>query len=350
MNPDWPETTATGHPADGGVFLAYARGLFDYLREQGRTAEALLEGTGLAMADFEDSERSIPTGLYVEFWRRAVELTGDDCLGLHVGEIVRPGKYGILGYAMMSCETLREALLRQKRYQDLVGKAGRSEFIPGEAQAELRWYSDMARRSRQVGEEHVASWVAFARWMLGPDRNPDAVLFEHPEPRLTREHQRIFRCELRFGQPYTAIVFPSALLSSPIRDKDPAVKRLMDSYAENLLAERSRASASDPIQDIRDSIARSLVSGVPAIETIAEQMRVHTRTLQRRLGDLGLNYKQLLDDVRCTLALQYLKDPKLGLLDIAFLLGFAEQSSFQRAFKRWTGQSPGHYRGGRKAG
>ncbi len=342
---DCPDTTPapTLSGADQGVFLSYAKTLVDYLREKGHDADRLLADTRLKAADLEDSERSIPTALYVELWRRAEQLTGDGVIGLHVGQVVRPGKYGILGYAMMACENLREALLRQKRYQDLVGKAGRSELMVEGERAELRWYSSMAALSRQIGEEHVASWVAFARWMLGPDRNPVEILFEHSAPQTTGELETFFRCPLKFSQPYTAIAFPAALLAAPIKDNDPAVRKLLDSHAENLLLTRT-GSPDDPVRDIRDSISRNLVKGVPAIETVAEHMKMHVRTLQRRLGDQHLTYKQVVDDVRCSLALQHIRDPKLSLLDIAFLLGFAEQSSFQRAFKRWTGKPPGQYR------
>lgn len=324
------------------VFLSYARALFDYLAEHGLALGPLLTDIGLKPDDLDDSDRSIPAAAYIALWKRAVALTGDTHLGLHVGEVVRPGKYGILGYAMMSCETLEEAILRQMRYQDLIGKAGRSELIRARHHAEMHWHSGMARLSRHVGEEHLASWVAFARWMLGSDKTLLRASFEHAAPATLDEYRRIFDCELAFDQPSTSIRFPLEYLSAPIKDKNPALRGMLDAHAEALLARRS---ASDPARDIRDAIQRALVSGVPAIETVAGQLQVHTRTLQRRLGDMGLTYKQLLDDVRSTLALQYIQDPKLGLLDIAFLLGFAEQSSFQRAFKRWTGQPPGQYRG-----
>lgn len=347
MQGDCPQMTpagiAPGAKPDNPdvVYLSYARTLFDYLAERDLPLMPLLKEAGLTPADFDDSDRTIPATLYVALWSRALELTGDEYLGLHVGEVVRPGKYGILGYAMMSCETLAEGVLRQMRYQDLIGKAGRSELVRRDDHAEMHWHSPMAALSRPVGEEHMASWVAFARWMLGSDRSPIWVSFVHPAPPSLAEYERIFRCELRFEQPATAVAFPQEYLSAPVRDKNPVLRRMLDEHAEALLAKHS---AGDPARDIRDCVQRALVNGVPAIETIAEQLQVHPRTLQRRLGDMNLTYKQLLDEVRSALALQYIQDPKLGLLDIAFLLGFAEQSSFQRAFKRWTGQPPGHYR------
>lgn len=338
-----PETTAP-EPVLGSVYLAYASSLFDYLGSRGVDVKALLASAGLRPEQLQDKEHAIPTQLYLDLWQRAVELTGDDYLGLHVGEVIRPGKYGVLGYAMMSCETLGEALLRQQRYQDLVGKTGRSELIERGDECELVWHAAMARHSRHVGEEHVASWVAFARWMINEQADPLRIRFEHRAPPDLGEHRRIFNCPLEFGQPDTAIVFPARFLTLPLKNTDPAMQRLMDSHAEALLARRAQ-TADDPTADIRNSIERALPAGVPSIETIAQQLKLHPRTLQRRLFMAGLSFKNLLDDVRRSLALRYVNDPKLDLIEIAFLLGFAEQSSFQRAFKRWTGKPPGQYRG-----
>ena len=343
MQMNCPDTTA-GEAALGSVHLAYVGSLFDYLASQGQDVKALLATAGLRPEQLQDKEQTIPTQTYLALWQRAVELTGDDYLGLHVGEVIRPGKYGVLGYAMMSCETLGEALLRQRRYQDLVGKTGRSELIERGAECELVWHAEMAKHSRHVGEEHVASWVAFARWMVSAPADPLRIRFEHAAPADLGEHRRIFNCPLEFGQARTAILFPARFLTLPLKNTDPALQRLMDSHAESLLARRAQ-SPGDPTTDIRAAIERALPAGVPAIEAIAAQLELHPRTLQRRLFMAGLSFKSLLDDVRRGLALRYIADPELDLIEIAFLLGFAEQSSFQRAFKRWTGKPPGQYRG-----
>ncbi|MGH8530339.1 MAG: AraC family transcriptional regulator [Nevskiales bacterium] len=342
MQTDCPDTTAPD--SLGSVYLAYASSLFDYLGTKGHDVAALLAGAGLRPAQLQDKEHAIPTMLYLQLWQRAVELTDDPYLGLHVGEVIRPGKYGVLGYAMMSCETLGEALLRQQRYQNLIGKTGRAELVERGEECELGWYAAMARHSRHVGEEHVASWVAFARWMINVPGDPLRILFEHQAPADLSEHRRIFNCALEFDQTHTAVVFPAHFLALPLKNTDPAMQRLMDSHAESLLARRTQ-SDSDPTADIRNSIERALPTGVPAIETIAAQLKLHPRTLQRRLFMAGLSFKGVVDDVRRSLALRYVNDPKLELIEIAFLLGFAEQSSFQRAFKRWTGKPPGQYRG-----
>lgn len=328
------------------VFLAYARGLIDHLRLQRLDPAPLLALTGLDAAALDEPGRTISVETWLRLWQEAEKLSGDPQLGLHVGEVVRPGKYGVLGYVMMSCETLGESLLRQLRYQDLVGKSGRSELVQTGDRCELRWHSAMARGSRHVGEEHVASWVAFARWILGtPGRDPVEVQFEHPAPADLSEHQRLFRCPMRFGQPHTAVAFEPGLLKLPLRDKNPEMRSLMDRHAEMLLAQQVQGEAA-LTQEIRETIARQLADGVPEIEVVAAQLKVQARTLQRRLSQAGTSYKDLVDDVRRRQALKYIADPRLNLPEIAFLLGFSEQSSFQRAFKRWTGLPPGQYREG----
>lgn len=328
------------------VFVAYARGLIDHLRQRQLDVSPLLALAGLDEAALDQPARTLAATTYAGLWAEAERLSGDAQLGLHVGEVVRPGKYGVLGYVMMSCETLGESLLRQLRYQDLVGKSGRSELVQTGDRCELRWHSAMARASRHVGEEHVASWVAFARWILGtPGRDPVEVQFEHPAPADVSEHQRLFRCPLRFGQAYTAVAFEPGLLKLPLRDKNPEMRALMDRHAEMLLAQQVQGEA-ELTQEIRETIARQLADGVPEIEVVAAQLKVQPRTLQRRLSQAGTSYKDLVDDVRRRQALKYIADPRLNLPEIAFLLGFSEQSSFQRAFKRWTGLPPGQYREG----
>lgn len=332
------------NPDDDIVYLSYARSLLDHLSAQGHDVAPLLTGAGLTPAMLDEADRTIPAAVYAGFWEAGERLTRDPALGLHVGELIRPSKYGVLGYVAMSCETLGESLLRQKRYQDLVGKSGRSELVRQGDACELRWYSDLASLSRHVGEEHLASWVAFARWMLGtPGAQPRQALFEHSAPDDLGEHRRIFGCELMFDQPYTAVVFAADLLQRPLRDKNAAMRRLMDLHAETLLAQRVQGE-DGTAHALRAAIAARLTDGPPSIDAVAAQLKIPARTLQRRLAQNGTHYRDLLDDVRRRLALRYIGDSGLELPEIAFLLGFAEQSSFQRAFKRWTGLPPGQYR------
>jgi AraC-like DNA-binding protein len=327
----------------GEVYLSYARALFQYLEEHRVAIAPLLHEAGLVRSDLDDADRRIAAAQYAHLWKQGEALTGDVHLGLHAGAIPRPGKYGILGFAMMACDTLGEALERQRRYQDLVGKTGVSELRQlAPDLAELRWRSPLAGLSRHIAEEHVASWTAFAELLIGRGEHPDYVCFEHAPAGDTEAYARALGCEARFEQPHTAIGFTPALLDRPIRDQNPALKRLLDGHAEQLLT--ARRQAADAVGDVWQAVSGALVSGVPTLESIAQSLGCSPRGLQRRLAARGQNFKELIDEVRRGLALRYVDDASLSLLDIAFLLGFSEQSGFQRAFKRWTGSTPGAWR------
>lgn len=335
--------TNRASPSDDYVYMAYARGLLDYLAGKGFASHELLAHAAIDPGVLDDPQAVISSGQYSTLWQSAEALTHDPQLGLHVGEIVRPGKYGILGYAMMSSSTLQDALERQRRYQDLVGKSGRSELTCQGPLAVLKWESPLAALSPHISEEHLASWITFARTMLGSDKRAIVADFMHPPPAELGEHQRIFNCELRFRQPCTAISFPREYLSMPLREKNPELQALLDQHANQSLLQL-KPTDDQAIDQVRRTINDLLLEGTPAIETVAARLDTAPRSLQRRLSNAGWSYKELLDDLRRNLAVEYMRDGQLSILDIAFTLGFAEQSSFQRAFKRWTGQTPGQYR------
>ena len=192
--------------AQGDVYLSYVRALFQYLDERRLAADALLAAMSLQRSMLDEADRMLSAQRYAELWERAVALTGDEYLGLHAGAIPRPGKYGILGFAMMASDTLGEALECQRRYQDLVGKTGISAlYRPTPEVAELRWQSPLTRLSRQIAEEHVASWTAFAQLLIGGDERPLYVCFEHAPAGSAEEYRRVLGCEAHFDQTYTAV-------------------------------------------------------------------------------------------------------------------------------------------------
>jgi AraC-like DNA-binding protein len=106
----------------------------------------------------------------------------------------------------------------------------------------------------------------------------------------------------------------------------------------------------DFVQGVREAIRAALRDGAPQVGGVAKGLHVSLRTLQRRLTEHGTSFQDEVDAVRRELAFQYLKDPHLGVSEVAFLLGYAELSTFDRAFKRWTGMTPRVWREGAEGG
>ncbi|HEX5843087.1 MAG TPA: AraC family transcriptional regulator [Pseudomonas sp.] len=330
------------------VSVAYLQGLLDYLTRQGLDAGALLERVQLSPQVLMQRDQRIAASAYLELLGLGVQLSGDDCLGLHLGEAVRPGYYGVLGYLIMSCATLADALHRQARYAALVGNLGQVDLADEppragvEPQVAHSWQPLLAQQQRQLSEETLAAWVTFGHWISGQDIPPTEVRFQHAAPADVSEHQRIFRCPVLFGQADNALVFPKRLLALPLGQADAQVRLMLDAYADRLLGEIRQGHS--VLDRARLELARQLPEAGADLPQIAARLALSPRTLQRRLREAGLSFNQLLDETRQQLVLHYLRDPALELAEIAFLVGFSEPGSLARAFRRWTGQSPGEYR------
>ena len=335
-------------PVSSSVSVAYLQGLLDYLTRQGVDSAELLERVQLSPQILAQRDQRIAASTYLELLGHGVRLTGDEQLGLHLGEAVRPGYYGVLGYLIMSCATLADALHRQARYAALVGNLGQVDLADEPPRAGLEqqvahsWQPLLPQQKRQLSEETLAGWVTFGHWISGLDIPPTEVRFQHSAPVDTSEYQRIFRCPVLFDQADNALVFPKRLLATPLGQADAQVRLMLDAYADRLLGEIQQGHS--VLDRARLELSRQLPEVGADLQQIAARLALSPRTLQRRLREAGLSFNQLVDETRQQLVLHYLRDPALELAEIAFLVGFSEPGSLARAFRRWTGQSPGEYR------
>lgn len=335
-------------PLTSSVSVAYLQGLLDYLQGQGVPLTPILERLALSSEVLAERDQRIDAQIYLQLLEYGVEQTNDNCLGLHVGEAVRPGYYGVLGYLIMSCPTLADALHRQARFASLVGNMGRVDLadeptVAGvEAQVAHSWQPLLAPQSRQLSEETLAGWMTFGHWITGVEIPPTEVRFQHSAPAEIGEHQRIFRCPVLFDQADNALVFPKRLLSTPLGQADAQVRRMFDGYADRLLTQLKQGSS--VLDRARLALIARLPEGTADLIHVAAELALTPRTLQRRLSESGLSFNQLLEQTRKQLVLEYLADLTLDFGEIAYLLGFSEAGSLARAFKRWTGQSPHEYR------
>ena len=335
-------------PVSSSVSVAYLQGLLDYLTRHGVDSAELLERVQLSPQILAQRDQRIAASTYLELLGHGVRLTGDEQLGLHLGEAVRPGYYGVLGYLIMSCATLADALHRQARYAALVGNLGQVDLADEPPRAGLEpqvahsWQPLMPQQKRQLSEETLAGWVTFGHWISGLDIPPTEVRFQHSAPVDTSEYQRIFRCPVLFDQVDNALVFPKRLLATPLGQADAQVRLMLDAYADRLLGEIQQGHS--VLDRARLELSRQLPEVGADLQQIAARLALSPRTLQRRLREAGLSFNQLVDETRQQLVLHYLRDPALELAEIAFLVGFSEPGSLARAFRRWTGQSPGEYR------
>lgn len=285
----------------------------------------------------------VPATAVMPIWRNCMAAADDTAFGLHLAEMAdRMPMGGVLLPLMMNCATLGIALNKLVAYHHLVTDIAQPQLIDEGSQEMLVWrYNGDNNVMDTQFAEAVTCGLFFTCKRLSAQRVfLEAVRFCHPQPQKTDEHQRIFDCHCFFNQPVNALVFNHQALSLPLPTADPDLLIILEGFASAC----SKAVYPEHIWTARTAKEISVClqeAEKPALPVIAARFLVSDRTLQHFLAAEGTTFREVLDGVRRRIALELLGKKCYGLVDIAFLLGFADQSAFNHAFKRWTGSPPG---------
>lgn len=322
---------------------SWALGIVQALEMGGVDCRRLFPELGLDYDALSDLDARFPQDGMTRLWLRAVELSGNPAIGLNMAKVVRPASFHVVGYALMSSRTLNEGFARLVRYQRIIAEGADLSFRPTPEGYELRLaiHGDRLPPARQSAEASMAYCLAFCRWMTGRAINPLEIRFQGPAPADVEPYRQVFQAPLRFGAEHYALRFSRADMDTPLPTANESLAQLHDRFAGEYLA---RFTGSRVTHLARQVLCRLLPQGEPKREVVASALHLSQRTLQRRLQEEGTSFQQLLDDTRRELAEQYLAQPNLTLLEIAYLLGFADPSNFFRAFRRWFDATPGEYR------
>ena len=274
-------------------------------------------------------------------WKALEQRSGDVNLGLHLGEIkgTLPAS-NVLFAAMLASPTVGSALQRLCRYHAVVADLVQPMFAATGETAVLTWQGSSVLHRQQA--ECIASLTVSILRQLAERPLDLRVTFAHPRPIDVREQLRIFGRNLEFGAPELAIFFPSELLTVPVAPHSRELLGVLDGHAEQLLT-RVRTG-----ENMESKVARLLVlaigDGQPKLVNIARKMGMSGRLIQSKLRGEGTSFQQVLDKVRMEKASRLLAESALQIAEVAFLIGYSDQSAFNHAFKRWTGYSPQSFR------
>lgn len=284
---------------------------------------------------------------YEAVWKTVIKRSGDRDFGLHFGESIggHGGGHHLLFYVIMNCPNLGVALDKFCRFHCLLSNEGQPHIeIRGEfGYLTVADFSMGIYWGRHASEALLCSILNFIRHAVPQSViSPVRVSFSHSRPDEVAEHLRIFAAPLLFDQPRNELVLEKKLLELPIFFANPGILQALEQHALTLL---DQLYSSDTFADnVVQLIGKMLQGEAPSIETIAKNLAMSTRSLQGKLQQEGTTYQKLLDRVRKEIAVSYLKQSDVAIIDIAFLLGFSEQSAFNHAFKRWTGMTPHQHR------
>jgi AraC-like DNA-binding protein len=322
--------------AQGGLSrLAVAR-----LESAGVPVAPLLRRVGLTPEVIADPEQRLSVQSQIALLDEAAIALKDDCLGFKLARDHDPREIGLLYYVMASSQTLGDGLRRIARYSRITNESLVVGYREGNRLTINLSYAGVPRHS----DKHQIEFCMFGllricRMLTGQNLVPQYFSISHHRSSVTSEMARFVGTKVEFGADSDEFALNLDARELPLVHSDPYLNDILLKYCEAALANR-RGDRSHLRARVENAISTMLPHGRVLAEDVARSLGMSDRTLARKLSDEGLNFTEILQQLRRDLAVRYLDDRKLHVSKIAWLLGFHEVSAFTHAFKRWTGKTP----------
>ncbi|MGB5543294.1 MAG: AraC family transcriptional regulator [Gammaproteobacteria bacterium] len=324
-------------PAIGVVVLV------QLLREFDQDPDPLLAAEGLPASHELSCHRTVAASRELGFIQRVVDLGLDPELGLLAGQRHHFGVFGMWGMAIVSSETVRDAIRLGLRYIDLTHTFLHWSFANSREgpMLSLRQRWELAGARRFVFERDLAAAATLLVDLLGNRQALARIALPYPAPGTLRRYQEIFACELLFDRPDAEIMLhPEWLDARPIQ-ANPMAAHLAEEQCQQLVAQMSGAGST--VQAVRE-ILMAQPGQFATLDQVALRLKTSARSLRRKLAAESSSYRKVLGQVRETLAKAYLRDTSLTIEEIAARLNYSDAANFSHAFQRWSGTAPGRYR------
>lgn len=316
----------------------------EVLRENyGVDAEPLFRRVGLDTSLMSDANARYPRANLMKLWEAAAEVTGDPCIGLVVGLSLRATSFHALGYSWIASHSLHGAMDRLSRYYRVIATVPlRVELTEAENHYALEVeYPDPRYPSPPIAlDSFLGSIIRLCRTATNEHFHPLEVWLNHSDFDRPDEYIRHFNAPVKFDMDRVVMYFDKETLDAPLPGDNIDLVRANDKVVEHYL------EYLDPHRvatDVRKLLIDLLPTGKASQQVIAGRLNKSVSSLQRQLSTEGTTFREIQDETRQSLAEQYVLEGKHSLSQIAYLLGFSDQSNFSRAFKRWSGATPSEF-------
>jgi AraC-like DNA-binding protein len=336
-----PVAAAT-RPEPGTVAICFVAAALEALRARRLNPEPLLSQVGLSASLLQMPQARISAQKYGQLWRLIAATLDDEFFGQD-SRRMKVGSFAMLCHSVLGCKSLGHALERSLRFyalllDDIQGTLTRAE----EARIALNERAGAAKHRPFAHEALLMMLHGVACWLVGRRIPILRARFSYAEPAYSAEYRLMYCTELEFDAPETAIFFDARYLDLPIVQNERSIKEFLRTAPENILVKYKNGSSLSA--RIRRRLRQCLPGEVPDFETLAGELKMTAATLRRRLSEEGASYQEIKDQLRRDLAIGYLSHSDRSVMAIAQELGFSERSAFHRAFRKWTGASPGEFR------
>lgn len=317
-----------------------ARQAIATVRKRNIAVEPLLQRAGLSEREVESGRRISAIG-QSKLLEYAAEALGDNAFGLHLAQQTNPREARLLFYVTSAATNVGDTVALYARYCRIVNEAMDVKLAPDQdgVIVEFNFVGLPRHHAFQSIEFTLAVTLKGLRELVGRRIRPMKVAFAHARNTHTREFERFFGCSVEFGAAFDQVSMSNETLALPLVTGDPHLLETLRSLCDEAASERHT-----PTETLRASVeneVQKLLPNGPADRgAVAKALCMSERTLSRKLADEGVTYAQVVDQLRRSLALQYVKERSLSLSQIAWLLGYEGSTSFNHAFRRWTGKAP----------
>lgn len=310
------------------------------LRELGADPAALIAQAGVGADVLRNPENFLTFPQLGRFFQAAVAATKCPHFGLLVGQRSSTYSLGLVGRLMRTAPTLRDAILDLCRNQRRYVRGAVTYLLVRDGTAFWGYgvyYPDMPAKE-QLCDGATAAGARFMQELAG---QPAAeALLSRTRPADTGPYYRALRASLHFDAEQWVLAFPERLLDSKPPEADPVLRSLLRGQVANYWA----VAQPDITERVMRALRARLLNSDVSLELVADDMRLHSRTLNRRLQTAGVTFRDLLNQARFQIAADLLSATRMEITAIGLALGYAEPSGFTNAFRRWSGAAPSRWR------
>lgn len=319
----------------------WGKTLVDELKSRGFSPSQIAGNSGVRLWVLDQDEPKLSFDQLALLFERAAELTNDDLIGFRHGQNRDFRRSGLVAYVGLSSPTVQTLLENLSRYQRVSSDAIEIDTSKiGEGIVEWHFHAPRAVSRGQYVEFGAAGIIDALRRLTGRRIYPERIDFRHYRSQSDSPMRKYFGCPLKFGSDENRLTLKLSDLSIPLVTADNHLYRLMKKYCEEAIA-KSKSTKPPLIAIVEEAIAKDITA---TQADVARRIGMSVRTLSRRLSDEGTSYKEVLEDYRAAMSRSMIDGSDMSFTEIAYVLGYADLSTFSSAFRRWNGLSPTQYR------
>lgn len=313
----------------------------------GADLEALCQQLHLSVDALDKPETILSFEKGREVWEKALLLTQDEYLGLHIGEMTTASIVGLVGHLMQSSPNLLTAFANLERFNKAVTEMFSYRLQIIDKQCIIRyqpieiWQEHYPQTARQAVLQAMAGSINVCKLLINRPITPLSACFVEARPTDTSEYKRVFGNVVNFGQKESSLTFKLADFKLPIIGYN---KELMLLFEQHLQQNLQKLTYQETFASkVKKIILQNFDTQLLLLDEVADKLNITNRSLQRKLQEENTHFQAIIDEVRENFALALIKHKTLTINEIAYRLGYTEPSTFRRAFKRWTGTNPKSY-------